>query len=176
MGRLIVLIGPTGSGKTTQAAALARHLGYEHFSSGQLLRDDNNPEIIEALNRGELAPDGYIQDLVAKKFKSMKAEGAVMDGFPRTMSDVKWLEHDLPKLGFELSRVLLLQVGKEESINRLMSRGRADDNRESMEHKWEIYQKEAAPIVSHYQEQGMLVAVNGEGTVDEVAQRVIANA
>lgn len=175
MAQLIVIIGPTGSGKTTQAAALAKLLGYEQFSSGQLLRDDNNPEIIKLLNEGALAPDQYIQDLVAKRLNSLiGAKGAVMDGFPRTMSDVHWLETDLGKLGYELGQVVLLRVDKEESIKRLTSRGRADDSRESVEHKWEIFQDAAAPIVSHYQDLGLLVSVSGVGTLTEVTKRIAA--
>jgi adenylate kinase len=172
-GRVIVVMGPTGSGKGTQSELLAKHLKGVHISSGQLLRNDNDQEIIRAVNSGDLAPSQYIEELVGRALAKIDADKpVVLDGFPRRMSDVHWLEKNLPTSGRQLAEVILLTATKAEIIDRILKRGRPDDSEPALEEKWQDYKSITMPVVAHFRERKLVREVDGVGSVKAVAARV----
>src|SRR6266536_2997617 len=126
MGELILLMGPTGAGKSVQGDLLAQELRGVHLSSGELLRRD--PKAAAAIADGRLAPASEVERVVGEAVAAVEPERAiVLDGFPRTMSNVRWLEQNLPKQGRRLRGVVLLELDWETSMKRLGLRDRADD-------------------------------------------------
>lgn len=179
----IALLGPPGAGKGTQASRLAGRLGVPHIATGALLRQAvaaGTPLGLLArpyLDAGELVPDRVIGDLVRARVRRPDAEpGFVLDGVPRTLRQAEMLDATLLAFGRPLQRVVLLQVPPSEILERIARRGarshRGDDRSEVVENRLRIYHVAAPPLTEHYRSRGMLVSIDGMGTVDEVASRI----
>ncbi|HEY2003935.1 MAG TPA: nucleoside monophosphate kinase [Candidatus Saccharimonadia bacterium] len=167
MGALIVLMGPTGAGKSVQGDLLSADLGGAHLSSGKLLRADAHAAA--KLVDGRLAPADEVQRVVGEAMAKIPQDRlVVLDGTPRTDSDVHWLDENLPKLGRELSCVVLIELDIETSMKRLGLRGREDDAPEAVREKWQLFEDVTGPVVEHYRQLGLLVRVDGRGSIEEV--------
>lgn len=169
MGALVVLMGPTGAGKSVQGELLAADLGGTHLSSGKLLREDAHAAAM--LVDGRLAPADEVQRVVGEAMaKIPRDRPVVLDGTPRTDSDIRWLDENLPKLKRELKCVVLIQLDIETSMKRLGLRGRADDAPDAVREKWKLFEDITGPVIEHYRQEGVLVTVDGRGSIEEVHQ------
>jgi adenylate kinase len=173
MGSLIVLMGPTGAGKSVQGDLLAARNNWVHLSSGKLLRAD--PHAAEQLRDGSLAPAEEVERVVGEALAKVPGDQVVvLDGTPRTESNITWLEQELSKLGRELKRVVMIRLSLEISVKRLSTRGRADDSPDAIRAKWELFDEVTRPVAEHYRKLGLLTTIDGSGTIEEVHQLIEA--
>lgn len=182
----IVLFGPPGAGKGTQAKLLMEKYQLVHISTGDLLRMEISDETalgIEAkkrIDKGELVPDSIVIDMIANILdRNSNAKGFIFDGFPRTTVQAKALEEMLEAKKCYIDVMITLEVEKEEIIKRILKRGidsgRPDDqNREIIENRLKVYDKLTAPVISFYEGQNKFTPIYGLGTVDDVSGKISA--
>lgn len=181
--RRIILLGPPGAGKGTQAAALIRKLEIPHVSTGDMLRaavKAGTPVGRKAkaiMDSGELVSDEIVIGIAEERLSEDDArKGFLLDGFPRTLAQADALETLLEKLGVELDCCLALTVDNEAVVQRLLKRaeieGRADDNEETIRERMRVYDTETAPLLAFYASRDRLIEVDGMGTIDEVGERI----
>jgi adenylate kinase len=173
----ILILGPQGSGKGTQAKRIASARGLAHVATGDILRDaiavqsELGRQVAPILERGDLVPDELMIDLIRERLE--REDGFVLDGFPRTLPQAEALEEMLAQIGKPLDAVILLDVDDEVATGRLHGRaveeGRADDSPEAIRNRLRLYHELTEPVVERYRGNGRLVSVDGEGTVEEVA-------
>ena len=180
----LVLFGPPGAGKGTQAVFLARTFNLTHLSTGDLLREEiaTGSELGKAarelIDRGNLVPDSIVIDMIESKLKNIKGtSGFIFDGFPRTVPQAVALDELLIKYRSRVAVMLCLEVEKEELIKRLLSRGetsgRADDlNVSTIEYRINVYIEKTAPIINYYAVQGKYHPIKGLGTIQEIADEL----
>ncbi len=176
----VVLLGPPGAGKGTQAVRLAEKLGVPHISTGELFRHNINtgtPLGVRAkhyLDAGELVPTSLTNDLVDDRLgQDDVAPGFILDGFPRTIDQAEALHDMLERRGLKLDAVLELRVPEEVLISRLMSRGRADDTEDVIRNRFRVYRDETAPLLAYYENEHELKTVDAVGSLDEVFDRAL---
>lgn len=175
----VVLIGPPGAGKGTQAVRLAERLDVPHISTGDLFRANLEPGAETPLGReakrymeaGELVPDSVTVAMVRERLgMDDAAKGFILDGFPRNLSQAEALEQLLAERGEGLDAVVEFQVPEEELVSRLLGRGRADDTEEVIRRRLQVYRDETAPLLEHYRDR--LVTIDAVGAVEEITDRV----
>ena len=175
----VLILGPQGSGKGTQAKRIAAEYDIPHVATGDIFREaiaSRTPlgrEVEPILASGQLVPDELTVSLIRERLAEDDARnGFVLDGFPRNAAQAEALDELLAEIGRPLDIVLELQVPDEVCIERLLKRaeeeGRADDTPTVIEQRLEIYHRETAPLVEHYLATGKVVGIHGEGSVDEV--------
>jgi len=175
----LLLFGPQGSGKGTQAKRIAAEHGIPHVSTGDIFRaaiakrTPLGAKVEPILAAGDLVPDDLTVGLIRERLADPDASpGFVLDGFPRNLVQAEALDSLLEELGRPLTAALELLVPDGVCIERMLRRaaeeGRADDTPEGIARRLEIYHSETAPLSEHYREQGKLVEVDGGGTIDEV--------
>jgi adenylate kinase len=183
MKRLIIM-GPPGAGKGTQAVRIADRFGIPAISTGDIFRNnikdgtDLGRQVEEILKSGGYVPDEMTNKIIEDRLGWVDAApGFLLDGYPRTPGQVEFLDQVLAGHGHALDGVLELNVDEEAVVSRLLKRaeieGRADDTEEVIRERMAIYHKETAPLIAIYEEHGVLIKVDGMGTVDEVTERVI---
>ncbi|HEX5119638.1 MAG TPA: adenylate kinase [Pseudonocardiaceae bacterium] len=175
----LVLVGPPGAGKGTQAAVLSKKLGVPHISTGDLFRahiseqTDLGREVKRYLDAGDLVPDGVTNEMVRQRLTEEDArQGFLLDGFPRNVAQADVLAKILAGDGHALDAVIEFRVPEDELVHRLLARGRADDTEDVIRNRQQVYRKETAPLLNHYRD--ILVTVDAMGDVDDVTGRVIA--
>lgn len=178
-------MGPPGAGKGTQAKGIATRYGIPAISTGDIFRTNVKNETPLGLKVKEImASGGYVGDditngLVRNRLAEEDAKtGFLLDGYPRTLAQVEALDGMLTELGVALDAVVSLTADTDEVVGRLLKRaeieGRADDNEETIRTRLRVYAEETAPLLASYAERGLVVEVDGLGTVDEVGQRIAA--
>jgi len=178
-------MGAPGAGKGTQARGIADHYGIPAISTGDIFRAnvrDKTPlgQQVEAiLGRGDYVPDELTEQIVADRLAQPDAAaGFLLDGFPRTLHQLAALDETLAADGPALDAVLSLVVDPEDLIARLLHRaeieGRADDNEETIRHRMDVYTSDTKPLLDNYGDRGLLVEVDGDGTIEEVGARLVA--
>jgi adenylate kinase len=174
----LVLVGPPGAGKGTQAGALSERLGIPHISTGDLFRahvGEQTPLGQEAkryLDSGELVPDSVTNEMVRERLAEPDAKaGFLLDGFPRNTKQAEVLGQMLAESDTALDAVIQLEVPEDIVVERLLSRGRSDDTEEVIRRRQQIYRSETAPLLEYYSD--ILRAVDGNGGIDEVSARVL---
>ncbi|WP_167174895.1 adenylate kinase [Saccharomonospora amisosensis] len=174
----VVLVGPPGAGKGTQAAALSERLGVPHISTGELFRThvgEQTPLGREAkryLDSGELVPDSVTNEMVRERLTEPDAKsGFLLDGFPRNTKQADVLAQMLAESDTALDAVIELQVPEDVLVDRLLARGRTDDTEDVIRRRQQVYRSETAPLLQYYS--GILVTVDGVGDVDQVSARVL---
>ncbi len=182
----LVLLGPPGSGKGTQAARLAARHGVPAISTGQIFESDiaaGTPlgkQAEDYVRRGELVPDTVVLEMVRERLldRSDCAQGFVLDGFPRTLPQAEGLDRNLVNACGELDVVIDLDVDESEVLERIAGRarteGRVDDTRETAINRLKVFTDETAPLRRYYRDRALLVTVDGTGSPDEVADRIEA--
>ena len=181
----ILLLGPQGSGKGTQAKLISAHYGIPHVATGDMLREaiaegaELGREVEPILERGDLVPDELMISLIrARLSRDDTAEGFVLDGFPRTMKQADALDAMLREIGRELTIVFELKLSDEECVARLLRRaqleGRVDDTPEVVRRRLELYHKETEPLIEHYRATGNLVVIHADRSIREVFSEIQA--
>ena len=182
----LVLFGPPGAGKGTQAEFLIKAYGLEHLSTGDLLRSELAAGTILGLEakrymeKGELVPDSVVIGMIKNKLTSSNgSNGIIFDGFPRTVDQAKALDELLNENGTPIKGMLSLEVEKEELIHRLLGRGlisgRLDDQDQSViENRINVYNEKTLPLIEYYKPQGKHFGINGMGSIEEIAERLRA--
>ncbi|WP_427870892.1 adenylate kinase [Leucobacter luti] len=179
----LLIIGPPGAGKGTQASRIAERYGVPAISTGDIFRANikgGTPlgkQVQAIIEQGELVPDSLTNEIVEDRLQQADAVGGfLLDGYPRTVEQVHALDAMLRPVGAGLDAVVLLEAEVDEVVARLLKRaeleGRADDTEEVIRHRQEVYAEQTAPLVALFSERGILVSVNGLGTVEEVADRI----
>ena len=179
----LVIMGPPGAGKGTQAKKIAAKLGIPAISTGDIFRQNVSERTelgVEAkryMDDGDYVPDELTNKMVRDRLSEDDAvDGFLLDGYPRTLAQVDELDDMLGDRGHGLDAVLVLTVDEDEIVQRLAKRaegeGRSDDTEDVIRHRQEVYTEQTAPLIQVYDDRGQLVRVNGMGAVDEVTSRV----
>ncbi len=180
MGRRLLILGPPGAGKGTQAAMLCRAIGIPHVSTGVMLRDhvDRSTSLgakaKKIMDSGALVPDDIVIAMVAERLDAADAAcGFLLDGFPRTAAQAEALDD---VLGDErgLEAVINLEADEDEVVQRILARGRSDDTEEAVRTRIAVYHEQTAPLIDFYLERGLLTRVDGVGDIDEILARIVA--
>lgn len=180
----LLIMGAPGAGKGTQASALADAYGVPAISTGDIFRDhirrrtDLGIKVKALIDAGEYVPDQVTEGIVASRLSEPDcAGGFLLDGFPRTMHQVHFLDRHLAAEGHRLDAVVSLVVDPDVLVARLLERagieGRADDNEDTIRRRMEVYAGQTAPLLFHYENVGVLVEVEGTGTVEDVRRRML---
>ncbi len=179
----LILMGPPGAGKGTQAKYVADHFGIPAISTGDIFRanvsqgTDLGVEAKRYMDAGEYVPDEITNQMVRNRIDEPDAEpGFLLDGYPRTLAQVEELDGMIAHTGHRLDAVVVLTVDSEEVVQRLMQRarteGRADDTEDVIRRRQEIYLEETEPLIAVYRERGLVHDIDGMGEVDEVTKRI----
>jgi adenylate kinase len=184
-GTRLLLIGPPGAGKGTQAAILATTYNIPAISTGDIFRanvKNETPlglEVKAIMARGEYVPDTLTNAIVADRLREADAAGGfLLDGYPRTIDQVNELDRILSEDGTALDAVVLITADTDEVVARLLKRaeieGRADDTEEVIRHRMSVYQEQTAPLIETYAARDLVVEVDGLGAVEDVTARIVS--
>lgn len=180
----IVLLGPPGSGKGTQAKLLNERLGVPHISTGDLLRSavaegtSLGRKAKAAMDSGELVSDELMLGLIEERLGADDvAAGFILDGYPRNLAQAEALDTLLDRLGQPIDRALELEVDEGQIVDRLAKRaeeeGRSDDTEEVVRNRLAVYREQTAPVSEYYRKNGLLIPVDGIGSIKEINQRLV---
>ncbi len=183
MSENLLLFGPPGVGKGTQAQRLSTVFQIPHIATGDMLREamDNATEmgvrIKPIYDAGDLVPDDQMIELIRERLSvSDTSEGFILDGFPRTVAQAEALDRGLEEIDRELTAVLFFQVPDELAVERLhvraLQEGRTDDTPEIIRHRLEVFHKRTEPVVEYYRSRGILVGIHAERPIDAVFAEV----
>jgi adenylate kinase len=181
----LLIMGPPGAGKGTQAKFVAARYGVPAISTGDIFRANvsaGTPLGVEAkryMDAGEYVPDSVTNSMVRDRIAQEDAQpGFLLDGYPRTLDQVRELDEMIDATGHRLDAVVSLIANEDELVQRLLARaqieGRADDTEEVIRRRQEVYTEQTAPLIDVYRQRGLLVEVDGMGEVAEVTERVAA--
>ena len=181
----LLIMGPPGAGKGTQAKYVAEHFGIPAISTGDIFRSNVSQgtelglEAKRYMDAGEYVPDEITNRMVRNRIDEADADpGFLLDGYPRTLAQVEELDGMVAFTGHSLDAVVVLTVDPEELVQRLLRRaqeeGRADDTEEVIRRRQELYAEQTEPLIEVYRDRGILVELDGMGEVDEVTQRIFA--
>jgi adenylate kinase len=181
----LILMGPPGAGKGTQAKVVAERFGIPAISTGDIFRANVNDgtelgvKAKEYMDAGEYVPDEITNLMVRNRIDEPDAEpGFLLDGYPRTLAQVEELDGMIKFTGHELDAVVVLTVDGEELVQRLLARaetdGRSDDTEDVIRRRQEVYSEQTEPLIEVYRDRNLLIEVDGMGPVDEVTHRIFA--
>ncbi|RMG42770.1 MAG: adenylate kinase [Candidatus Dadabacteria bacterium] len=180
----VVILGPPGAGKGTQAEQIAKSNNIPHISTGEMLRaavssgSELGQRVSSYLDSGALVPDDLIIDIIKERITRPDCDrGFLLDGFPRTVPQAEALTGMLESLGKGLTHVLLLKVPDSVLMERIMGRasagsGRSDDNEDVVKKRLKVYHEQTAPVAEYYKKRGELLELDGLGTIEEVRARI----
>lgn len=174
----ILFLGPPGAGKGTQALRVSEHFGLAHVSTGDMFRalsadTELGRRVLAIMASGELVPDEVtIEMLEARISQPDAAPGYILDGFPRTRAQAEALDDFLGSDA--LDHVVVLEVGDDELVERLLARGRADDTEESIRVRLAVYTRDTSPLISHYEPRGIVRRIDGVGEIDDITGTIIS--
>lgn len=175
----LLFIGPPGAGKGTQAGKVAARLGIPHVSTGDMFRDhvargtELGEKVDAILAAGDYVPDEVTVAMLKERISQDDAEdGFILDGFPRTEAQVESLDRLLGEDG--LDKVVVFDVDEDELTERLLSRGRDDDNEDTIRNRFKIYLDQTQPLIDIYAFRSVTVHVGGIGEIDEVTDRILS--
>jgi len=171
----LIFLGPPGAGKGTQANVLAETCKVPHISTGDILRGavasstDLGMKAKGYMDRGELVPDDLILNMVGNRLDEEDTRlGWILDGFPRNVSQAKFLDVLLEQISQQYDCVVNLDVSDEVIVSRLLDRGRDDDNESVIRTRLSVYREQTAPLINFYRDRQMLVSVDGNQPVEDV--------
>ena len=174
----LLVLGPQGAGKGTQSKRISTEYGVPHIATGDMFRaldtsTELGREVAAIMARGDLVPDSRTVEMIENRLAEPDAaEGFVLDGFPRNLAQAQALDSMLGSIGRGLDAILFFSVSDEIGMQRALSRaaleGRADDTREVIAHRLEIYHRETEPIVEHYRTTGKLIPLHADRSIEQV--------
>ena len=181
----LVVLGPPGAGKSTQARLLASHFGIVHIVSGDLLRREVargtklGREVQSYLKHGDLVPDHLMLEVLKPHLlSSIETGGYVLDGFPRTLVQAQAIERMDHVLARSLDAAIYLEISTEEARRRLLGRaaaeGRSDDTAEVIDHRLKVFETQTTPLLRHYSSRGLLITVESRLSIDDVFRDIVA--
>ena len=175
--QLLLIFGGPGAGKGTQASLLSQSLGVPHISSGELLREHQRHDTQNVMSSGELLPDELVTRVVLARLEQPDAgQGAILDGFPRTVAQARALDDWLEQRGGGIRAAFYLDVPPDDLVARIVSRQeishRGDDNAAVAERRVEIFNHEMPPILEHYAAHGQLYRIDGARPVEQIHQQI----
>jgi adenylate kinase len=179
----LLIVGPPGAGKGTQSARLTESFGIPAIATGDIFRSNiknETPlgvEIKAIVDAGDYVPDSLTNALVADRLEEEDAaNGFLLDGYPRTLEQVAFLDRVLSAKGQQLDAVIQLVADQDEVVKRLRNRaleqGRSDDTEDAIRHRQQVYVEQTSPLIAVYNDRGILIEVDGLGEIDEVSARI----
>ena len=178
----LIIFGPPGAGKGTQAEFICASFGVTHLSTGDMLREAVRNETETGIlaksymDAGKLVPDEVVIEIIRNKLEALGGGGFLLDGFPRTAAQASALDRMLRDGKRSIDAVVSLEVDGEEIVKRLLSRaeaeGRTDDNETVIRERMEVYRRQTLPLAEYYGGMGVLRSIDGTGTIDEVRARI----
>lgn len=171
---MILFFGPAGAGKSVQGQLLAARHDWRWISTGQLLREMHDIDILKTINDGSLVSNEQINTVVGEALKRAKSvDKVILDGFPRKLAQAQWLIQAQPQHEQSISLAIVLEVPREDLIKRLNVRGRLDDTPDSIEERLKIYRQEIYPILTYLTDENVKIAhIEGTGSVGQVHDRI----
>jgi len=173
---MILLFGPTGAGKSMQGQMLAVRMGWKWLSTGEMLRESDDPEVSRVLKSGELVSDELTYEVFDKALRDAKANNyqrTIVDGFPRTREQAEWLASYMEKSGERIDLVIALEVPESEIMKRLEKRGRMEDTPDTIARRMTIYRQKMYPVLGIFAEDGVrIVHLEGVGTAGGVHDKI----
>ena len=177
----LILLGAPGSGKGTQAEILASRIGVPSISTGEMLRaavageTELGEKVKAIMATGELVDDKTMAEVVRDRLGHDDAAGGfILDGYPRTLGQADTLASILREKQWSLDAVIHFEVPEEDLVRRALLRQRADDQEEVIRQRQEVYRRQTQPLIDHYGQQGLLRAIDGNQSIEEVAETVIS--
>jgi len=178
----IIIFGPPGAGKGTQATYIADRYKVAHISTGDLLREAVKNETETGvlaktyMDEGELVPDSVVIEIIKQKLENLDNSKFMLDGFPRTVAQAEALDKMLEGINLELDAVIFLDVDDEEVIARILKRqeieGRQDDTEDVVRNRLNVYKEQTSPLRDYYEEKGILKKIDGKGDIEEISMRI----
>lgn len=174
----IILLGAPGSGKGTQAANLVNAYSIKHLSTGDMLRSEVSAgtslgiEAKKIMDAGQLVSDDIVLGMIKNAITTCE-NGFLLDGFPRNLSQAESLDKLLGEINQPIDKVIYFDVPFEVIKERLLTRGRSDDNEATIEKRRVVFETETAPLINYYTAQNKLVTVKGVGDIDDISQRIL---
>jgi adenylate kinase len=179
----LLIVGPPGAGKGTQSVKLTTAFGIPAIATGDIFRaniknqTDLGKQVSAIINAGDYVPDSLTNELVESRLKESDAQaGFLLDGYPRTLDQLGFLDNVLAGADTALDAVIQLAVDPDEVVARLLKRaheeGRSDDTADTIRHRQALYQRETAPLIAVYKERGLVIEIDALGDVDDVATRI----
>lgn len=171
---MIIFFGPAGAGKSMQGQILAAREGWRWLSAGQILRDTHDAELAQTMSEGKLISHETITRIMSEAItKAGDIDQVILDGFPRKFEQAEWLVNSKSDHGREIGLVVVLEVPREELLNRLRIRGRVDDTPEAIDERLSIYRQEMYPILGLFTENHIpVVHIDGTGNVGQIHDRI----
>ena len=175
----LIIFGPPGGGKGTQAEIIAEKLNLEHISTGAILRQavsdgtELGKKAKEIMDKGNLVPDEIMNGIVKETLSKISKNGFILDGFPRTVEQAQALSAIFDELKMNNIAVLNLTAGEDEIIDRLLKRGRSDDTRETIMNRLKVYFDSTKPVKDFYEKKGIVIDIEGVGEISDINKSIL---
>jgi len=178
-GEIMIVLGAPGSGKGTLSKELKKDYGFSHISTGDLIRNSDDPELKKIIEGGDFVPDDMMVKMLRKELKGLDlSKGIILDGFPRTIKQAKRLDSMLGKMGLGLNHAVYLEISDDVAKDRIRDRAKKEDRKddsseEVINKRFDEYKEKTLPLVDFYEKRRKLVRINAEGGKDDVLQKVV---